>query len=54
MNKDIQELLRIYKEMSLENQANILAYIRVAYSAQETTRHQYGLIKSPAMAGGAA
>jgi hypothetical protein len=47
MSKDIQELLKIYKKMSSENKANMLAYMRVAYSAQETVREQYGISKEP-------
>jgi flagellar motility protein MotE (MotC chaperone) len=47
MSKNTQELLEIYKKMSPENQANMLAHIRVAYSAQETTKRQYGLDKEP-------
>jgi hypothetical protein len=41
--KDNYELLEIFRRMSPENRANILAYVRVAYSAQETIKRQYGL-----------
>jgi hypothetical protein len=43
MSKNTQELLEVYKKMSPENQVNMLAHVRVAYSAQETTKREYGL-----------
>ena len=41
MDEDKKELLDTFQKMDHENRVNLLAYIRVAYSAQENTKKQY-------------
>lgn len=45
--KDNQELLELFRKMSVGNQTNMMAYMRIAYSAQETTKQHYGLDREP-------
>jgi hypothetical protein len=41
------ELLDVFNQLDPVNQADMLAHIRVAYSAQEATKRQYGLDLEP-------
>jgi hypothetical protein len=43
MTKEKKEFLETFRKLDPENRANMLAHIRVAYSAQETTKRQYGI-----------
>jgi hypothetical protein len=42
-----KELLDAFNQLDPVNQADMLAHIRVAYSAQEATKWQYGLDREP-------
>jgi hypothetical protein len=47
MDKERKELLETFRRLDQENREDLLAYIRVAYAAQENTKRQYGLEQAP-------
>jgi hypothetical protein len=44
MDKERKELLETFKRLDPANRADLLAHVRVAYSAQENTKKQYGIM----------
>jgi hypothetical protein len=43
MDEKQKGLLEVFRRLDPVNQADMLAHVRVAYSAQENTKRQYGL-----------
>jgi hypothetical protein len=41
MESTKNELLDVFEKLNTENKNDVLAYIRVAYNAQEATKKQY-------------
>ena len=42
MSKEKEELLEAFEKLGPDNRANVLAYVRVAYTAQEATKKALG------------
>jgi hypothetical protein len=42
MENERDDLLATFKKLDPENQADMLAHVRVAYAAQENTKKRYG------------
>jgi hypothetical protein len=43
MNKERKELLETFGRLDPANRADLLAHVRIAYTAQENTKREYGI-----------
>jgi hypothetical protein len=44
METEKRKLLDVFRKLDPENRAELLAYVQVAYAAQEHTKRRYGLL----------
>jgi hypothetical protein len=54
MEQEKNAFLEVFRKLDPENQADVLAHVRVAYAAQEHTKKHYALLpeSSPAQTAG--